>query len=77
MGENLTVLHASNKGADQPVHLHSLISTVVISLMGRKESNQTNKHSLSGKNSSQPCSMQNFNILAKKKIVLVLNNFLI
>ena len=28
--ENLTFLHANNKGADQPAHSHSLISTFVI-----------------------------------------------
>ena len=27
--ENLTLLHANNKGADQPVHPHSLISMFV------------------------------------------------
>ena len=28
--EKLTLLHANNKGADQPAHLRSLISTFVI-----------------------------------------------
>ena len=28
--ENLTLLHTNNKGADQPVHLGSLISTFII-----------------------------------------------
>ena len=28
--ENLILMHANNKGADQPVHPHSLISTFVI-----------------------------------------------
>ena len=28
--ENLTLLHADNKGTDQSVHVHSLISTFVI-----------------------------------------------
>ena len=28
--ENLTLLHANTCGADQPVHLHSLISAYVI-----------------------------------------------
>ena len=30
MQENLTLLHVKNKGADQPAHLRSLISTFVI-----------------------------------------------
>ena len=30
MGENLTLLHVNNKGADQPAHPHSLISAFVI-----------------------------------------------
>ena len=30
MQENPTLFHANNKGTDQPVHLHSLISTIVI-----------------------------------------------
>ena len=30
MRENLTFLHANNKGADQPAHPRSLISTYVI-----------------------------------------------
>ena len=29
-GENLTLLHVNTKGADQPAHPHSLISTFVI-----------------------------------------------
>ena len=33
MGENLTLLHANSKGADQPAHLHSLISTIVIGFL--------------------------------------------
>ena len=28
--EKLTLLHANNKGADQPAHVHSLLSTFVI-----------------------------------------------
>ena len=32
MPENLTFLHASNKGADQYAHLRSLISTFVIAI---------------------------------------------
>ena len=28
--EKLTLLHANNKGVDQPEHLHSLISTFVV-----------------------------------------------
>ena len=31
--ENLTKLHANNKGVDQPVHPHSLISVIVIDLL--------------------------------------------
>ena len=30
MRENLTLLHAKNKGEDQPAHLRSLISTFII-----------------------------------------------
>ena len=32
--ENLTLFHANNKGADQTVHLHSLISAFVICFLG-------------------------------------------
>ena len=35
MRENLTLLHSNNKGADQPVHPRSLISTFVIQYLGR------------------------------------------
>ena len=33
MREKLTLMHATNKGADQPVHPHSLLSTFVIHSM--------------------------------------------
>ena len=50
--EDQTLLHANNKGTDQPGHLRSLFSTFFIYIV------------LSGKYSSQTCSMSSFNVLA-------------
>ena len=36
--ENLTLLHAYTKGADQPVHSHSMISAFVINPLNREHS---------------------------------------
>ena len=33
--ENLTLLHANNKGADQPTHLRSLVSAFVVRFLER------------------------------------------
>ena len=41
MPENLSLLHANNKGADQPAHQRSLISTFVIESLPAKNDIQT------------------------------------